>query len=163
LANGVPYGLSASITRETVNQAFAAMRDLFTGIVYVNAPTIGAETHPAIRRGTKQNRQRTSRGCHRGDDFYTEWKTLYIDYSDKRSARRSTIISDWVHATGKPFETAWFSKWQYTSIDRALTAIPKMVVSTVRQRVLTMKNAAIQERRNRQVLADLVRDVYRDG
>jgi len=33
IANGVPYGLSASIYTRNVNQAFAAMRDLFTGIV----------------------------------------------------------------------------------------------------------------------------------
>ena len=45
IANGVPYGLSASIYTRNVNHAFAAMRDLYTGVVYVNAPTIGAETH----------------------------------------------------------------------------------------------------------------------
>src|SRR5580765_4904954 len=45
VANGVPYGLSASIYTRNVNRAFHAIRDLFTGIVYVNAPTIGAETH----------------------------------------------------------------------------------------------------------------------
>src|SRR5258708_16435559 len=51
--NGVPYGLSASIYTKNVNQAFAAMRDIYTGIVYVNAPTIGAETHLPFG-GTKQ-------------------------------------------------------------------------------------------------------------
>src|SRR5438477_2777556 len=45
VANGVPYGLSASIYTRNVNRAFQATRDLYTGIVYVNAPTIGAETH----------------------------------------------------------------------------------------------------------------------
>ncbi len=45
VANGVKYGLSASIYTHDVNGAFRAMRDLDTGIVYVNAPTIGAEIH----------------------------------------------------------------------------------------------------------------------
>ena len=45
IANGVKYGLSASIYTRNVNDAFRAQRDLETGIVYVNAPTIGAETH----------------------------------------------------------------------------------------------------------------------
>ena len=43
IGNGVTYGLSASIYTRDVNKAFAAMRDMYTGIFYVNAPTIGAE------------------------------------------------------------------------------------------------------------------------
>src|SRR4030095_13428775 len=35
IANGVAYGLSASIYTKNVNRAFAAMRDIYTGIVYV--------------------------------------------------------------------------------------------------------------------------------
>src|SRR6516225_7624844 len=38
-----------------------------------------------------------------------------------------------------------------------------MVVSTIGQRVLTMRNAVIQERRNRQILADLVRTYIETG
>src|SRR3954465_8845880 len=38
IGNGVQYGLSASIYTRDVNRAFAAMRDLYTGIFYVNAP-----------------------------------------------------------------------------------------------------------------------------
>jgi len=82
IANGVPYGLSASIYTRNVNQAFAAMRDLFTGIVYVNAPTIGAETHMPFG-GTKQTGNGHREAAIAAIDFYTEWKTLYIDYSDK--------------------------------------------------------------------------------
>jgi aldehyde dehydrogenase (NAD+) len=82
IANGVPYGLSASIYTKNVNQAFAAMRDLYTGIVYVNAPTIGAETHMPFG-GTKQTGNGHREAAIAAIDFYTEWKTLYIDYSDK--------------------------------------------------------------------------------
>ncbi|HTS11908.1 MAG TPA: aldehyde dehydrogenase family protein [Candidatus Limnocylindrales bacterium] len=82
VANGVKYGLSAAIYTRNVNNAFRAQRDLETGIVYVNAPTIGAETH--LPFGGIKN---TGNG-HResGDaalDFYSEWKTVYIDYSDR--------------------------------------------------------------------------------
>ncbi len=82
IANGVTYGLSAAIYTRNINHAFRAQRDLETGIVYVNAPTIGAETH--LPFGGIKN---TGNG-HResGDaalDFYSEWKTVYIDYSDR--------------------------------------------------------------------------------
>jgi alpha-ketoglutaric semialdehyde dehydrogenase len=82
VANDVPYGLSASIYTRDVNKAFQATRDLYTGIVYVNAPTIGAETHLPFG-GTKQTGNGHREAAIAAIDFYTEWKTLYIDYSDK--------------------------------------------------------------------------------
>src|SRR5271166_6005389 len=82
VANGVPYGLSASIYTKNVNQAFSAMRDLYTGIVYVNAPTIGAETHLPFG-GTKQTGNGHREAAVAAIDFFTEWKSVYIDYSDK--------------------------------------------------------------------------------
>jgi alpha-ketoglutaric semialdehyde dehydrogenase len=82
IANDVPYGLSASIYTKNVNQAFEAMRDLYTGIVYVNAPTIGAETHMPFG-GTKQTGNGHREAAVAAIDFFSEWKTLYIDYSDK--------------------------------------------------------------------------------
>jgi acyl-CoA reductase-like NAD-dependent aldehyde dehydrogenase len=82
VANGVPYGLSASIYTRDVNKAFAATRDLYTGIVYVNAPTIGAETHLPFG-GTKQTGNGHREAAIAAIDFYTEWKTVYIDYSDR--------------------------------------------------------------------------------
>jgi aldehyde dehydrogenase (NAD+) len=45
IGNDVAYGLSASIYTRDINKAFQAMRDMYTGIFYVNAPTIGAEVH----------------------------------------------------------------------------------------------------------------------
>jgi len=82
VANGVPYGLSASIYTRNVNHAFQATRDLYTGIVYVNAPTIGAETHLPFG-GTKQTGNGHREAAIAAIDFFTEWKTVYIDYSDK--------------------------------------------------------------------------------
>jgi len=82
IANGVNYGLSAAIYTRNVNEAFRAQRDLETGIVYVNAPTIGAETHLPFG-GTKNTGNGHREAGLAALDFYSEWKTLYIDYSDK--------------------------------------------------------------------------------
>jgi acyl-CoA reductase-like NAD-dependent aldehyde dehydrogenase len=82
VANGVPYGLSASIYTRNVNRAFAAIRDLYTGIVYVNAPTIGAETHLPFG-GTKRTGNGHREAAIASIDFFTEWKSVYVDYSDK--------------------------------------------------------------------------------
>jgi aldehyde dehydrogenase (NAD+) len=82
VANGVVYGLSASIYTRNVNRAFQATRDLYTGIVYVNAPTIGAETHLPFG-GTKQTGNGHREAAIAAIDFFSEWKTVYIDYSDK--------------------------------------------------------------------------------
>jgi aldehyde dehydrogenase (NAD+) len=82
IANGVAYGLSAAIYTRNVNQAFRAMRDLHTGIVYVNAPTIGAETHLPFG-GVKQTGNGHREAAVAALDFYSEWKTLYVDYSDR--------------------------------------------------------------------------------
>ena len=82
IANGVQYGLSAAIYTRNVNEAFRAQRDLETGIVYVNAPTIGAETHLPFG-GTKNTGNGHREAGLAALDFYSEWKTLYIDYSDR--------------------------------------------------------------------------------
>jgi alpha-ketoglutaric semialdehyde dehydrogenase len=82
VANGVVYGLSASIYTRNVNRAFTAARDLYTGIVYVNAPTIGAETHLPFG-GTKQTGNGHREAAIAAIDFFTEWKTIYVDYSDR--------------------------------------------------------------------------------
>jgi aldehyde dehydrogenase (NAD+) len=82
IANGVVYGLSAAIYTRDVNKAFCAARDIFTGIVYINAPTIGAETHLPFG-GTKQTGNGHREAALTALDFFTEWKTIYIDYSDR--------------------------------------------------------------------------------
>ena len=82
IGNGVIYGLSSSIYTRNVNNAFRAMRDMETGIFYVNAPTIGAETHLPFG-GTKQTGNGHREAATAALDFYSEWKAIYIDYSDK--------------------------------------------------------------------------------
>jgi aldehyde dehydrogenase (NAD+) len=82
VANGVVYGLSSAIYTRDVNQAFRAMGDLEAGIVYVNASTIGAETHLPFG-GIKQTGNGHREAAVAALDFYTEWKTIYVDYSGK--------------------------------------------------------------------------------
>src|SRR6266403_1543276 len=82
IANGVPYGLSSSVYTRDVNQAFRAMRDIYAGITYVNAPTIGAEVHLPFG-GTKATGNGHREGGLGAIDFYTQWKSCYIDFSDR--------------------------------------------------------------------------------
>ena len=82
IANGVQYGLSSSIYTRDVNRAFNAMRDLFAGITYINAPTIGAEVHLPFG-GTKATGNGHREGGFGAIEFYTEWKSVYVDYSDR--------------------------------------------------------------------------------
>ncbi len=81
-ANGTHYGLSASIFTRDVNTAFRAMRDFETGIVYVNAGTTGAETHLPFG-GWKDTGNGHREAGHVALDTFTEWKSIYIDFSGK--------------------------------------------------------------------------------
>jgi aldehyde dehydrogenase (NAD+) len=81
IANSIDYGLSSALYTKDLNRAFAAIRDLEAGITYVNAPTIGAEVHLPFG-GVKQ----TGNGHREGSEaieFFTTWKAVYVDYSDK--------------------------------------------------------------------------------
>ena len=82
MANDTVYGLSSAVYTKDVNGAFQAVRDLYAGITYINAPTIGAEVHLPFG-GTKQTGNGHREGGIGAIDFYTEWKSVYIDYSDK--------------------------------------------------------------------------------
>jgi acyl-CoA reductase-like NAD-dependent aldehyde dehydrogenase len=80
--NQTRYGLSASIFTRDVNLAFRAMRDLETGIVYVNAGTTGAEVHLPFG-GWKETGNGHREAGHIALDTYTEWKSIYVDYSGR--------------------------------------------------------------------------------
>jgi aldehyde dehydrogenase (NAD+) len=80
--NMTRYGLSSSIFTSDTNTAFRAMRDFETGIVYVNAGTIGAETHLPFG-GTKGTGNGHREAGHAALDTFTEWKSIYVDYSGR--------------------------------------------------------------------------------
>jgi alpha-ketoglutaric semialdehyde dehydrogenase len=82
IANGVRYGLSAAIYTRDVNRAFHAMNEMYTGIFYINASTIGAEVHLPFG-GTKSTGNGHREAGTQVLDVFTEWKSVYVDYSGK--------------------------------------------------------------------------------
>jgi alpha-ketoglutaric semialdehyde dehydrogenase len=82
IGNDVAYGLSASIYTRNINSAFAAMRDMYTGIFYVNAPTIGAEVHLPFG-GTKATGNGHREAGTAALDVFSEWKSIYVDFSGR--------------------------------------------------------------------------------
>lgn len=80
MANDTTYGLSASIYTQDINEAFTAMRDVYTGIFYVNSPTIGAEVHLPFG-GTKATGNGHREAGIQALDVFSEWKSCYIDFS----------------------------------------------------------------------------------
>jgi aldehyde dehydrogenase (NAD+) len=91
IGNSVKYGLSSSIYTRDVNQAFVAMRDMYTGIFYVNAPTIGAEVHLPFG-GVKETGNGHREAGVAGIDVFSEWKSIYVDYSG--ALQRAQIDTD---------------------------------------------------------------------
>ncbi len=90
--NNTNFGLSTSVYTSNVNRAFEAMRDVTTGLVYINAGTIGSEVQLPFG-GTRG----TGNGHREGGgpvvlDTFTEWKTIYVDYSGQ--LQRAQIDTD---------------------------------------------------------------------
>ncbi|MGH7843602.1 MAG: aldehyde dehydrogenase family protein [Candidatus Binatia bacterium] len=80
--NSTRYGLSSSIYTRDVARAFRAMRDIEAGITYINGPTIGAEVHLPFG-GVKETGNGHREAGTAVYDVFTEWKSVYIDYSGK--------------------------------------------------------------------------------
>jgi acyl-CoA reductase-like NAD-dependent aldehyde dehydrogenase len=80
--NGTTYGLSSSVYTRDVERAFRAMRDIEAGITYINGPTIGAEVHLPFG-GVKDTGNGHREAGTTVYDIFSEWKSVYIDYSGK--------------------------------------------------------------------------------
>jgi aldehyde dehydrogenase (NAD+) len=80
--NGVRYGLSSSIYTSDVGRAFRAIEQIEAGITYVNGPTIGAEAHFPFG-GVKDTGNGHREGGWPVYDFFSDLKTVYVDYSGK--------------------------------------------------------------------------------
>jgi len=91
--NSTRYGLSSSIFTENVNAAFRAIRDLTTGIVYINHGTTGAEIQFPFggTRGTGNGMREAGQAALTS---FTEWKSVYVDYSGR--LQRAQIDTDTV-------------------------------------------------------------------
>lgn len=80
--NDVPYGLVSAVFTRDVNRAFRAMRELRSGLVYINAGTIGSEVHlPFGGMRATGNGWRDAGPA--ALDTYSEWKTIYVDFSGR--------------------------------------------------------------------------------
>ena len=84
IVNDTKYGLVSSIYTQDVNKSAIAERELDTGIVYINASTIGAEIQLPFG-GTKKSGigHREAGGKGGALDMFTKWKVVYRDYSGK--------------------------------------------------------------------------------
>ena len=87
-ANGVEYGLTTSIFTENVDTIMNFVEEVETGMVHVNEPTIGGEAQLPFG-GTKATGVGEREMAEEGLNFFTELKTVFINYSGK--AERSMI------------------------------------------------------------------------
>jgi aldehyde dehydrogenase (NAD+) len=84
IVNQTSYGLSSAIYTQNINSSAVAERDLETGIVYINASTIGAEIQlpfGGIKHSGYGRREAGGRGG--ALDTYSRWKVIYRDYSGR--------------------------------------------------------------------------------
>ena len=85
IANGVRFGLSASIYTNDVAAMFRFVDQLDAGIIHVNSPTVGGEAHIPFG-GMKATGVGLREMGSVAIDFYTELKVVYVDYTGgKRS------------------------------------------------------------------------------
>ena len=82
IANSVQYGLSASIYTHDITNVFKAVTELEFGVVYVNAPTIGAEVQLPFGGMKSTGNGHREAGPQSLDEF-TEWKAVSVDFSGK--------------------------------------------------------------------------------
>jgi alpha-ketoglutaric semialdehyde dehydrogenase len=82
VANGTAYGLSLSLYTADLRTAFRAITELEAGIVYVNAPTSGAEIQLPFGGVKSTGNGHREAGTVALDQF-SEWKSIYVDYSGR--------------------------------------------------------------------------------
>ncbi len=81
-ANAVDYGLTTSIFTENIDTIMKFVEEVETGMVHVNEPTIGGEAQLPFG-GTKATGVGEREMAEEGLNFFTELKTVFINYSGK--------------------------------------------------------------------------------
>jgi aldehyde dehydrogenase (NAD+) len=81
-ANGVEYGLTTSIFTENIDTILRFVEEVETGMVHVNEPTIGGEAQLPFG-GSKSTGVGEREMAEEGLNFFTELKTVFINYSGK--------------------------------------------------------------------------------
>lgn len=82
VVNDTRYGLSAAVYTRDIGAALSAVDRIDTGIVYVNAPTIGAEI-PLPFGGNRHTGNGFREAGTRGIEQFSQVKTVYVDYSGR--------------------------------------------------------------------------------
>jgi len=77
-ANDTPFGLTASVFTRDLGRALRFAREARAGIVKVNQETAGLEFQVPFG-GTKQSSSGSREQGKVARDFFTEWKTVYVD------------------------------------------------------------------------------------
>jgi aldehyde dehydrogenase (NAD+) len=80
MANAVEYGLTTSIFTQDVNAVMRFIDEVDTGMVHVNEPTVGGEAQLPFG-GTKATGVGEREMAEDGLNFFTEVKTVFINYS----------------------------------------------------------------------------------
>ncbi len=78
-ANNVPYGLSASIISQDIGKIMRFVDGIQAGIVHVNDETAGAEPQVPFG-GMKESSSHSREQGKAAREFYTQIKTVYLDY-----------------------------------------------------------------------------------
>jgi alpha-ketoglutaric semialdehyde dehydrogenase len=78
-ANGVPYGLSASIISQDIGKIMRFVDGIQAGMVHVNDETAGAEPQVPFG-GVKESSSHSREQGKSAREFYTQVKTVYLDY-----------------------------------------------------------------------------------
>jgi aldehyde dehydrogenase (NAD+) len=88
VANSVRYGLSSSLYTNDAAKIFEFIDRIETGITHINSPTVGGEAQLPFG-GMKATGIGLREMGRVAIDFYTELKTVYIDYTGRK--RESSI------------------------------------------------------------------------
>jgi len=89
-ANSVRYGLSSSLYTNDAAKIFEFIDKIETGITHINSPTVGGEAQFPFG-GVKATGVGLREQGRVAIDFFTELKTVYIDYTGRK--RESNIYS----------------------------------------------------------------------
>ena len=89
-ANQTRYGLSLSLYTRDITRAFRAIEALDAGLVYINLPTSGAEIQLPFG-GVKDTGNGHREAGWMAMDYCTEWKSVYVNYSESDELVRAQI------------------------------------------------------------------------
>ena len=79
VANNTQYGLSASVCTKDIIKAFKCIHEIEAGIIHVNSTTTGAEGQVPFG-GMKKSSSGSREMGKAAIDFYTQLKTIYLNY-----------------------------------------------------------------------------------